>query len=294
MQEQCKICDGRKFKTVYDGEIRSGGVGSDFVKGYKIVECNSCNIHLLSPFPEDIKGFYESDEYREHYDYTIEEKKLADKYDIEQNDRIHKIGIESLRGKIIGDFGCGIGLFLDSVKGVAEQTVAIEPMINCGDNLKRKGHIYFKYPEDVESKRLDVAVSFDALEHISNPLSFLKAIHESLKQGGYLYISVPNRNDILMNSHRDIFQKFFYCKAHLFYYDIRLLRQVVEKIGFRIVEETGLHKYDFYNFTSWLKMSRPCGRKKMDFIDSYFESIYKNELIRLNLSSHLFVKAIKT
>jgi len=290
---ECKICNDNRFNVVYEGDIRSAGVGSEFVGGYSVLECKSCKIKFLSPFPENIKEFYESDEYRQHYDYTIEEEELSKKYDIEQNDRVYKIGIENLRNKIVGDFGCGVGLFLDAVKGISKRTVAVEPMRSFSDILKGKGHTYFDYPENVQNESLDIAVTFDTLEHIDNPIKYLGSIYDSVRKGGYLYLSIPNANDILMNVFEEIFQKFFYCKAHLFYYDINVLTYVIEKVGFKVIEKNGLHKYDFYNFVNWLKTGKPCDRKQLSYIDPFFESIFKRELVRLNMSSHLFIKAVK-
>ncbi len=293
MEEQCIVCGNRQLDLIYDGEIRSAGVNSEFITGYQILECKSCKVNFLSPFPDNINEFYESDEYRQHYDHTIDENELATKYDYEQNDRIYNIGIQDLRGKWVGDFGCGVGLFLDVIKGIAKKTVAVEPMKSCAEILREKGHTYFERPHELKQESLDVAVSFDTLEHIDNQLVFLKSIFNSLKKGGYLYLSIPNRNDLLMNVHKEVFRKFFYCKAHLFYHDINSLSYVIKKSGFSIIARSGLHKYDFHNFISWLKMDKPCGRKKNDAVDAYFESQFKNELMRLNMSSHLFVKAQK-
>ncbi|KJR43927.1 methyltransferase family protein [Candidatus Magnetoovum chiemensis] len=293
IKDQCIICGGKACEIIYDGIIRGGGVHSEPIEGYRIIECKSCKIHSLYPTPENIKEFYESNEYRQHYDYTIDEQQLTQKYDTEQNDRISKIGIENLRNKIIGDFGCGIGIFLDTVKGVAKKTVAVEPMQLCKDILIRKGHVYYEYPQSMDANSLDVAVTFDTLEHIDNPILYLTSIYKTILTGGHLYLAVPNRNDILMNTCMKAFLEFFYCKAHLFYYNMEALCYVVEKSGFKIIERSGLHKYDFYNFMSWLKEEKPCGRKKLSFIDPFFEKMFKNELIRLNLSSHLFIKAVK-
>ena len=293
MKEKCNLCNNDEYDLVYEGKIRSAGVGSEFVEGFKILECNSCKINVLSPFPDNLKEFYESEEYRKHYDHTTNEKELASKYDFEQNDRINKIGIENLRGKVVADYGCGVGLFLDVIKGVTKKTIAVEPMIACMHILKNKGHVYYEYPINVKEDSLDIAVSFDALEHIDKPLIFLNSIYNSLKKDGIFYISIPNKNDILMNVHNEFYQEFFYCKAHLYYYDIKTLSYVIKKAGFRIVEKSGIHKYDFFNFISWLKTDKPCGRKYLSFVDSFFESGFNNELIRMNMSSHLFIKAQK-
>lgn len=293
MKEKCKICGSKILILDYDGPIRSAGVGSSLEHGYKVVKCQDCKISFLNPFPEKSNSFYETDEYRREYDETVDELELTKKYEWEQNDRIHKIGLENLRGKTVVDFGCGLGLFLNCVKGVALETIAVEPMETFKEILVKKGHKYYNYPGHLKEESVDVAVCFDVLEHIESPIEFLSSIWRSLKKGASFYIAVPNKNDILMHVCKEAAQQFLYCVAHLFYFDTVSLSLALEKSGFEIVEKSGLHKYDFYNLISWLKNSKPCGRRKLSYVDLFFESSFKNELIRLGLSSHIFIKAVK-
>lgn len=293
MEEKCKVCGSNTALLHYDGPIRSAGAGSPLVEGYKVLKCQDCQVSFLSPFPKRPDNFYESDEYRREYDSTIDELELTRKYECEQNDRIHKIGLENMRAKTVADFGCGLGLFLDGVKGVAHKTVAVEPMQHFKGILERKGHQYYKYPDQLMEESIDAAVCFDVLEHIENPIKFLSSIQRSLKKDAAFYIAVPNTNDILMHVCKEFSAQFLYCTAHLFYFDISSLSKTLEKSGFKPVQKSGLHKYDFYNLISWLKKRRPCGRQELDYVDYFFELNFKNELIRLGLSSHVFIRAVK-
>ena len=38
------------------------------------------------------------------------------------------------------DFGCGGGSFLDSIKGIAKKTIAVEPFVGYHESLKLRGH----------------------------------------------------------------------------------------------------------------------------------------------------------
>jgi len=293
MVKRCCICGGKRFTPVYRGKIRSGGVGSKFVDGYKVFECKKCSVNILDPFPKNLKDFFESTEYRKQYDYTIDNKILAEKYAYEQNDRLQKVGTENIIDKVVADYGCGTGLFLDLIKTIAKKTIAIEPMATFERIIKRNGHIHYKYANEVEEHNIDVAVTFELIEHLADPVAFLKAVRKNLRDNGILYISVPNNDEILMHANRKVFQKFFYCKSHLMYYGIHAMSYLLERCGFTVEEKSGMHKYDFSNFVNWLKFNKPTGRDKLEYVDSAFENSFKNSLTRLFLSSHIFVKARK-
>lgn len=289
----CPICDASSFSEVYSGPVRNGGVESGVIDGFRIIECEKCRIFFLYPRHDPSYEYYESDQYRIEYDGTIDEYSFMQKYDSEQNDRISKIGIENIRNKRLMDVGCGAGLFLDSIRGVARKVVAVEPMESFRKSLGRRGYQCYKSLSEVPEANVDIVVCFDTLEHIADPVSFLKGINRCIDDSGTCYISVPNKNDILMNIHKELFQKFFYCTAHLCYFDIGSLSIAMEKAGFQVVSKSGLHKYDFFNFVEWLKTDRPCGRGIVESVDDYFENDFKDQLIRLCMSSHIFIKAIK-
>jgi hypothetical protein len=117
----CKLCNSSAFTVIFDEPIRSGDVESPLVEGYKVVECNYCHVGILSPFPQNIQNYYQSNEYRREYFKTVDEMELARKTDCDESERIRKIGIENVREKIVTDFGCGMGFFLDLVKGIAKK-----------------------------------------------------------------------------------------------------------------------------------------------------------------------------
>jgi SAM-dependent methyltransferase len=290
---KCSLCNSSALTVIYDGPIRSGDVESPFVEGYNVVECDSCHVGILLPFPQNLHDYYESEEFRLAYFKTVDEMELAKKTDWDLNDRIRKIGVENVRGKIVADFGSGMGFFLDLVKGIASQTFAIEPMLASREILEKKGHRHCQYPNQVGKESVDLAVCFDVVEHVEDPLSFLRNISMSLKKDGALYIATPNKNDILLKVHPKACQPYLFRTAHLHYFSTDSLCYALKKSGFAIAEKGGYHRYDFFNFVNWLKNEEPGGRKSLDYVDSFFEATYKNELIRMDMSSHLFIKAVK-
>jgi SAM-dependent methyltransferase len=77
----------------------------------------------------------------------------------------------------------------------------------------------------------DVIVATDVLEHVLNVGSFLYSVNRALRSGGYLYVRVPYRENLLSYSpHFGCPYRF----VHLRTYDRPLLRQALDEAGFAV------------------------------------------------------------
>jgi 2-polyprenyl-3-methyl-5-hydroxy-6-metoxy-1,4-benzoquinol methylase len=292
----CRICNSKESSAIYNGDVRSGGINSKFISGYTINECKSCHFVFISPIMSDLETFYESDKYRKEFFEEISVKDLQKDYDIEQNDRIKKIGIENIRGKVIGDFGAGPGLFLDAVQGLAEETIAIEPTKLYHKYFDSKGHKYYSNSNELlkSNLKLDVAVSFDTLEHIENIKEFTKSIYNSLRDDGVLYLSMPNHDDVARLLLPKELSPFLYMKAHLNYFTNKTAKLLLESQGFKVHYTGYIHKYDLSNLLQWAKFGKPGKFDTSNVFDENIQNNYINEINRLGLSSHLFLVAKKS
>ena len=89
-----------------------------------------------------------------------------------------------------------------------------------------------KYRDFSADRKFDLVYSCHTLEHYRDPDSNLDFISNQLKEGGYLYLDVPNLGSLAVGEH---FDDFFYDK-HLFYFTLSHLRVWVESKGFEILE----------------------------------------------------------
>lgn len=99
------------------------------------------------------------------------------------------------------DIGCGRGWLANSLKKYGE-IVGIEPVESVIEFAKKTYEgIDFQamkpneYLEENKTKKFNLAVSSEVLEHVADKLSFLKTINELLTSEGYLILTTPRKEN---------------------------------------------------------------------------------------------------
>jgi 2-polyprenyl-3-methyl-5-hydroxy-6-metoxy-1,4-benzoquinol methylase len=294
MPKGCAVCGKSHFRPLYEGPCRWGGVGTSSSRPFKVRQCTACHYAFLSPLPNHLKKFYETDDYRKKYDCSTNPALIQIKYDHEQNERIKRIGVENVRGKIVMDLGAAAGLFLDCLRGLAAKTIAIEPTKSFHVHLEKSGHKFYNYAHEAlrHKEKADIIVSFDVIEHIQNPREFISDAADLLKKNGRLFLSMPNLDDYLLKVVPQNFRQFFFQYAHVGYFSNVSVERLFRNKPFKKINIGYLHKYGIENLIQWCQAGRP-GVYKADCFDWHFNENFRRELERLGLASHLFISAEK-
>ena len=227
---------------------------------HQILHCDQCHYSFLPIASFD----YNKDEYRNAVDGDATVIAYHHNHDSEQTTRLEVLGAGDLRGRIIADVGCGAGSFLDMVGGMADETIAIEPTRSYHERLRRHHRTYSNCSDalsDYEGK-IDLAVSFAVIEHVNLPLSFLKEIRKLLKAGEKLLISTPNADDWLIDFLPGVYDRFFYRRAHRWYFSGQALKWLGKMAGVSRIEIQYRQNYDISNALHWIKEGRPTGMAK--------------------------------
>jgi SAM-dependent methyltransferase len=189
----------------------------------------------------------------------------------------------TLRGKTIADVGCGGGFLLDHLKGISSSLIAIEPAVSFSDSLRKRGYHWFASTVDATehySGRVDVVLSTQVIEHVSNPREFLNDIGRLLAPDGIAIVSTPNRRDILMELLPDDCLPFFYRTQHRWMFDAESLNNCAVSAGLIVQEIRYVHRYGIANTMHWLNEKKPRGRDALpplDFtIDKYWQSLLES------------------
>lgn len=284
----CSICGSHSWKNFYHGSIRMGSFGKQSPSALDIWECQECKARWLPPIMENLDAYYRSGEYREDLSEGNAVETFFKQADDDQPHKVEFVGLHQMRGKIVADVGAGAGPFLDAVKGVAKQTVAIEPNENYHNSLRERGHGAYHFASSATDLRgkVDIATTFSVLEHVEKPREFLEEIRALLKPGGALYLSTPNADDLMVEICPD-YAAFFYRKVHLWYFTATALENVAKRAGFSEVKIKFDHRFDLSNAMIWLRDKRPSGLGKLR-LDPAMDAIWKQSLKNTGRGDYLY------
>lgn len=254
---KCKLCQSKDVKIIRN-TLRHN------IKR-NVLQCDSCGFVFLDPIENNNKQYYASKEYRKSYGPIINKESNAEEiFNINlpfQQPIVDEIShIIKPNFKVL-DVGCATGHFLHSLKGKVKTRVGLElnqehvTFIN-----KRLGFKVYSEPiEEVSIKEgpFDLITCLQVLEHIDDPASFLKAIAKNLKSDGYLYLELPNIDDILLSYYEvEGYRGFYFREPHVSYFSIKTLKILLDKAGFKGEVKT-IQRYNILNHINWLLSGKP-------------------------------------
>jgi len=106
----------------------------------------------------------------------------------------------SLEGKNILDFGCGNGGTARCLSRMGARVTAVDIKPELELFFKDSNINFFNANNEQSyfmARRYDIVILQDVLEHVSAPAQLLSQVRYSLRPGGWLYISTPNRFSLL-------------------------------------------------------------------------------------------------
>jgi 2-polyprenyl-3-methyl-5-hydroxy-6-metoxy-1,4-benzoquinol methylase len=211
--------------------------------------------------------------------------KFALKDDLRRYNQFKKI----IKNKHILDVGCGDGTFLSLIKN-SKFVSGVEINQHFQKEIKKKKIEIFNNLSSV-NKKFNVITLFHVLEHIEDPLSFLKLIKTKMKKKSTLIIEVPSCNDLLFSCNIDAIKKFVLWSEHLILFNSDILRSLLKLAGFKKIKIENYQRYNINNHLHWMIYKNPSGHIKFPFIkDKKIMNSYNKLLISRGLSDTLIAK----
>lgn len=184
------------------------------------------------------------------------------------------------------EIGAGDGAFAEAVKSKWPSTTVtlVEPDLNT-KNL-RKGiidSICFNNLEELykddQSKKYDIICLFHVLEHILDPVDFLKKIVRLMHQDSYIVIEVPSLYDPLIHLYScEEYKNFYFQSQHPFIYSDKSIQRLLEFVHIKKNKVISYQRYGLENHLNWLINKKPGGNTQFKDIFCVANNAYIEDL----------------
>jgi len=208
-------------------------------------KCNECQFIFVNPIPSEdsLRNYYRTSQASQYFQTHIIRPTTEKRIDtiirpraIWLKESVEKF-IGSEKTVAILDIGCSVGLLLSQAKTFGWKLYGTEYESNAAE-VSRKLGVELLDPElnsiHQHCLNFDIITMFEVLEHVGQPLYFLNNIHELIRDGGLLALTVPNikglEYKILGLEHGNIAPP-----AHLNYFCISSLTRLLKRASFKIV-----------------------------------------------------------
>ena len=219
----CPFCGGPKHLLLHRED------------SLQMVRCSSCRFIYLNPRPtsRSLLRFYQ--------DYLPEDESSVEAWQRMMQSIFQKAAnlIERYkkRGRLL-DVGAGFGFFLSEMRGMGWEVVGVEisqkAMDYAKDVLGLTLHLGPLEKVGFPESDFDVVSGFYVIEHLPQPMEFLKECYRILKPGGLLLLRYPHTTPI-KNLLRffGIENRLYDLPAHLSDFSPEMIQQCLEKAGFK-------------------------------------------------------------
>lgn len=286
----CAICKKKSLKII-SKKVRDSA-------HHRVVKCDHCGLMQLSPMPSDTdnKNFYDHNLQTKNINAPSNLKTIKQKSVNDTKRRADMVSKYLRKSNTILDVGSGYGFFLQEMidRGYDATGIELSKEIRKASAKITKAKVLnlnlIKNHKNLS--RFDCITLFHVLEHVNNPILFLKSLKEHLRNSNSkLIIEVPNSNDLLLNTCQK-YRNFYWQRAHLFYFNTKTLKKIVQKSGFSVINTLYIQRYGIKNLINWLTLGRPQIEKPIFQIDNtykWLEEYYKNYLSNIGRSDTLIL-----
>ena len=221
-KKQCLLCGSEDLIYITENSIFKRGL-------YK---CENCNLFQLYPLmnKEELNLFYRSGYYPKHDGRVITKRYIARREKRVKNLFKYIKPYLKKEGKAL-EIGCAEGLFLKEVKNFGWDVLGVEPdpvtaKFAISNNIDVKIKIFDS--NDYMINSFDLVALFMVLEHVWNPLEFLKEVRRVIKPGGLIFIEVPN----ILNGYENAIM---HQVPHISHFNFNNLKMLLKDANYEIV-----------------------------------------------------------
>lgn len=160
---------------------------------YALRLCGGCDVQFADPMEEPGQNFYE-----QHGRYTGPELLYTSPRSLNWDQRWFLRDRPRPGGALL-DVGCGTGYFLAAARLAGYRVSGLDlsrPQLELARRLFGLTDLYAttlaEYARSRAAGSLDVVTAFQVMEHVADPIAFIRDACKLLAPGGYLAVGVPN------------------------------------------------------------------------------------------------------
>jgi 2-polyprenyl-3-methyl-5-hydroxy-6-metoxy-1,4-benzoquinol methylase len=133
----------------------------------------------------------------------------------------------------------------NQVKEVSNSLIGVDIDLEGINNIRKMGYEVYHYNEMKIENKFDVILILDVIEHVNNPIEFLKDYTKFLKEDGKIIITTPNSNRAI--NFVNIFFKNDYSLnyEHTFWFCPKTFLEVVDRVD--VLEASEFYWLKHYN-----------------------------------------------
>ena len=220
----CPLCleSDKKFITDYPGI---------FLECKELYQCTSCNLIYVAKLPirKELDKYYSNGLY-----YELDSDPFSqDIIEFSYNLALTRISLIQKTTNILIDkcktldVGAGNGIFGSALKVECNQAIyhVIEPDLKVREKYGRQVNKQFSDIADVSENDYDLIVMNQLMEHLVDPIEFIKSICKLLKDEGIIFIEVPFGDYIFKES----------VGPHVLFWDSKSLSLLMKKTGLKLI-----------------------------------------------------------
>ncbi|HEY9677439.1 MAG TPA: class I SAM-dependent methyltransferase [Drouetiella sp.] len=250
---------------------------------FTVVKCRNCSLHYLNPRPDvsELGTIYPP----QYYAYHLQTKNVESE---NQNSLLYKarkfVYLSRLEKALahcnssdnalkVLDIGCADGRALNwyrQIESKKVETHGVDFDHIAAQQAREAGHtVYEGRFEDVAIPRdyFDMAVATHVIEHVADPKSFAARAFEVVRPGGIFLLETPNIDSFDAGFFRNHHWGGYHFPRHWVFYSADTILNLVNQIGFELVEIRYHPAPAFWNWTFHsMGVQNPQFRKAADYL----------------------------
>ncbi len=236
---KCNLCDNHGYYKLFAKEYKG-----DL---FQLVECSNCGLKYINPQPsdEDLKYFYDFILYSEGWLSQFHASTHPFYFEKRTQEglagyRTYLDYVEQfIEGGRMLDVGCGDGPFFQMADRKRWEFYGLDSSLKAYEHFKNNPLVRF-YHGTIETAPypdafFDIVFSIDSIEHVKNPMMYLKTIYRVLKPSGILCLNTVNIKNPVARKKREKWVQFT-PPGHLYYFSPKAIKMYLKKAGFKVLK----------------------------------------------------------